>query len=96
MPRYLVAVDAPAESSPPARLIAGATTQFRVRSHDRVGNESVSEIVSYTNVIPGNQDADGMPDDWQQRHGLNPDSPADGPTDADGDGLTDLQEYLLQ
>jgi hypothetical protein len=80
----------------PARLLPGATTQCRVRSYDRVGNESVSSILSFNNTIPGDRDADGMPDDWEQRHGLNPDSPADGPTDADGDGLTNLQEYLLE
>ena len=79
-----------------ARLLAGATTQFRVRSYDRVGNESVSSVVSYVPVIPGDGDADGMPDEWEQRYGLSPDSPADGSSDADGDGLTNLQEYLLQ
>jgi len=96
LPRYLVVAEAPTESSPPARLIAGATTQFRVRGYDRVGNESVSSILSYTSVIPGDRDADGMPDDWEQCYGLNPDSSTDGSMDADADGLTNLQEYLLQ
>jgi alpha/beta hydrolase family protein DUF900/thrombospondin type 3 repeat protein len=37
---------------------------------------------------------DGIPDDWKSAHGFNPaDSIAD--LDSDGDGLTNLQEFLL-
>lgn len=39
-------------------------------------------------------DGDGMPDAWEIAHGLNPDNPADANTDADADGVTNLQEYL--
>ena len=39
-------------------------------------------------------DGDGMPDGWEVRYGLDPLSPADGPTDKDGDHLTNLQKYL--
>ena len=37
-------------------------------------------------------DADGMPDDWEMRHGLNP-WVNDADIDSDGDGLTNLEEY---
>jgi len=39
-------------------------------------------------------DGDGMPDSWELRNGLDPLSPADASLDNDGDGLTNLEEYL--
>ena len=46
--------------------------------------------------IGGNpdRDGDGMPNDWEQLYGFNPDNPADALQDADGDGFTNVQEYL--
>lgn len=43
---------------------------------------------------PSDRDHDGMPDDWETRHGLNPDDAADGSADADGDGYTNLEAFL--
>ena len=39
-------------------------------------------------------DRDGMPDTWEKMHGLDPADPADRNGDADGDGYTNLEEYL--
>ena len=39
-------------------------------------------------------DNDGMPDVWENKYGFNPSNSADGITDADGDGYTNLEEYL--
>ena len=36
-----------------------------------------------------------MPDAWEIANGLNPYDPSDASLDPDGDGLTNLQEYLL-
>jgi hypothetical protein len=38
-------------------------------------------------------DADGMPNDWETRHELDPQNPADAGFDPDKDGLTNRQEY---
>ena len=43
---------------------------------------------------PRDSDGDGMPDAWERRHDLNPRDPADGPGDRDGDGYTNVEEYL--
>ncbi len=40
------------------------------------------------------RDFDGIPNDWEMAHGLNPDDPADAAGDGDRDGLTNLAEYL--
>lgn len=39
-------------------------------------------------------DGDGMPDWWEQEHGLNPLNPEDRNHDGNGDGYTNLEEYL--
>jgi T5SS/PEP-CTERM-associated repeat protein len=39
-------------------------------------------------------DGDGMPNGWEQSHGLDPLNAADGNVDSDGDGFTNLQEYM--
>jgi hypothetical protein len=40
------------------------------------------------------QDGDGIDDDWELEHGLDPDDSTDADEDADGDGMTNLEEYL--
>jgi hypothetical protein len=39
-------------------------------------------------------DGDGMPGAWERQRGLNPDNPSDGAADANGDGYTNLEDYL--
>jgi hypothetical protein len=39
-------------------------------------------------------DGDGMPDVWETGYGLDPTNPVDAALDADGDGTSNLQEYL--
>ncbi len=40
------------------------------------------------------RDRDGMPDDWESRHGLDSSDPSDGTRDRDRDGYTNLEEWL--
>jgi len=43
---------------------------------------------------PQDSDRDGMPDDWEKQHGLDTNDPADRNADTDGNGYTNLEEYL--
>ncbi|UCD30253.1 MAG: pectate lyase [Planctomycetota bacterium] len=43
---------------------------------------------------PVDSDLDGMPDTWEKIHSFNPDNPSDNNRDVDGDGYTNIEEYL--
>jgi hypothetical protein len=69
-------------------------------------NTSVSVVVSNpvarlgigsaiaTIVVAPDRDHDGLPDAYETQFGFAPDDPRDATSDADGDGMTTLQEYL--
>jgi T5SS/PEP-CTERM-associated repeat protein len=53
--------------------------------------------IMYRNLIlnpDADPDVDGIPSGWEQAHGLDPLDPFDAEADADGDGMSNLQEYL--
>ena len=39
-------------------------------------------------------DGDGMSDDWEKKHGLNPNDPSDASGDLNGDGYTNIEEFI--
>jgi pectate lyase len=43
---------------------------------------------------PADTDLDGMPDDWERQHHFDPRDAADAAQDADGDGYTNVEEFL--
>ncbi len=45
-------------------------------------------------AVPPDTDGDGMPDEWESGHGLDPRDAADGSKDQDRDGYTNVEEYL--
>lgn len=45
-------------------------------------------------TAPTDSDSDGMPDEWEKKYGLNPNDAADNAQDKDGDGYTNVEEYL--
>ncbi len=52
-------------------------------------------VVKRVNVALGGDDTDGdgIPDSWEQEHGMNPNDIVDGYEDFDSDGLSNLEEY---
>ncbi|RPJ56454.1 MAG: pectate lyase [Acidobacteria bacterium] len=49
-----------------------------------------------TGPVPVDKDNDGLPDAWEELHGLDPDNPSDHAADRDKDGYTNLEEYLQE
>jgi hypothetical protein len=74
----------------------------RVIDHLRSGNggliDDASEVGGWPVLEGGparpDTDGDGMPDEWEGQQGLNPKDVYDGNGDVDGDGYTNLEEYL--
>jgi hypothetical protein len=61
---------------------------------DGDGLNNLAEVTTHqTNPLKRDSDDDGMPDDWEILHGLNPNDSADAHLDHDNDGLTNLEEY---
>jgi pectate lyase len=57
-----------------------------------------SEVGGWPDLPAGmpyqDSDHDGMPDTWETRYGFDPNNPSDASDDADGDGYTNIEEYL--
>jgi pectate lyase len=79
-----------------ARVIESVRT-----GRPKVGNGIINdpaEVGGYPEykggTAPADADHDGMPDAWEKEHGLDAADAGDGAADADGDGYTNLEEYL--
>lgn len=59
---------------------------------DGVGNNS--DAFPFDSRYSVDSDSDGMPDAWEIQFGLDPNDPADAAMDADGDGVSNLEEFL--
>ena len=80
--------------------IRTATARYGT-SFDGGGNgiiDSQSEVGGWPKLksepAPADGDHDGMPDQWERDHQLDPHHSQDGPEDGDGDGYTNLDDYL--
>jgi pectate lyase len=67
---------------------------------DGTGNHIVSqdEVGGWPTYDPGqpptDTDHDGMPDAWELAHGLDPNNPSDANADRNGEGYTNIEEYI--
>ncbi|MGQ4891684.1 MAG: hypothetical protein ACP6IP_04250 [Candidatus Njordarchaeia archaeon] len=60
----------------------------------KVGAKSTISPPSPQPPSTTDSDGDGLPDEWEIEHNLNPNDPTDATLDNDNDGLSNLEEYL--
>jgi hypothetical protein len=82
----------PRRDSVDTRLVAA------VRTHTGHVIDSQTQVGGWPELrsepAAADADDDGMPDAWEQQYGLNAHDAADGAKDEDGDGYTNLEEFL--
>ncbi|MCF7803319.1 MAG: T9SS type A sorting domain-containing protein [Candidatus Marinimicrobia bacterium] len=78
------------------RVDADIVSQFRNGTGEII--DKVSDAGGYPDyqsaTPPPDEDGDGMADSWETENGLNPSDGSDGAADRDGDGYTNVEEYL--
>ncbi|MBP9902091.1 MAG: SUMF1/EgtB/PvdO family nonheme iron enzyme [Verrucomicrobia bacterium] len=82
----------------PRRDAADARLMAEIRAGKGRIIDSQKEVGGWPELksapAPADTDSDGMPDEWERHFGLDPSNPTDGSQDADGDGYTNLEEFL--
>ena len=74
-------------------LAPGTTYHYRLLGANETGTTDGGDR-TFVTTVSVDSDGDGIPDDYELAHGLDPHNPADGSADSDGDGMTNYQEYL--
>lgn len=78
-----------------SNLVAGSAHSFRLEYVLRDGRRSALSPEASATTWGEDANFDGLPDDWQARYwGLNPLAWPPANADSDGDGATNLQEFL--
>jgi pectate lyase len=85
-------------ASLPQRDAVDARLIDHVRTHTGKMINSQTEVGGWPQLAsapaPADADHDGMPDAWENKHGLNPRDAADAGIDSDKDGYTNIEEFL--
>jgi hypothetical protein len=82
-----------------ASSVPNAIAALMLEVRDRTGRQidSQRDVGGWPELeslpAPRDNDDDGMPDSWERKHGLDPRKP-DGDADRNGDGFTNLEEWL--
>ena len=71
------------------------TILLRVIGADSSGEGVASAPQAYEVLANADSDGDGISDDWEIEHSLNPEDPSDALTDHNGNGIKNLLEFAL-
>jgi hypothetical protein len=66
----------------------------RVLTDSEIADLAKTALSELLGAIPGDADKDGMPDEYEIANGFNPNDPSDAAKDFDGDGVSNLNEFL--
>lgn len=86
------AVGVPGTAVHAAEIIASDLSDPDSTPDNQIQGEDDSATVETD--VNADADHDSMPDWWEDRYGLNPNSAGDAATDADGDGVSNRDEYV--
>lgn len=87
----------PARDAIDARIIGEVREGTASRGDDGfvlTAKEAGGWIEMKSGPVEADADEDGMPDSWEERHGLSVRDASDNVEDADGDGYTNIEEFL--
>ncbi len=94
---------------PPTTIAKGSQEKAKFYGYDQKWTDQLADLVKkgfitdpsevggwpdYKGTSYKDSDGDGMPDDWETAHGLNPHDPADATTDLNGDGYSNIEEFI--
>ncbi len=94
---------------PPQKIAAGSVEKAKFYGYAQQYNEQLIELVPKGFVTDPNEvggwpeykgtpykdsDNDGMPDEWEKSHGLDPNDSSDAAADSNGDGYSNIETFI--
>ena len=94
---------------PPMQIAKGSQEKAKFYGYQQKFTDELAELVTkgfvtdpsevggwpeYKGTPYKDSDGDGMPDDWETKYGLNPKDAADAIDDLNGDGYTNIEDFI--
>ena len=95
---------------PPIHIAKGSQEKAKFYGYDQKWTEQLADQVTkgfvtdpsevggwpeYKGTPYKDSDGDGMPDDWEKVHGLNPKDASDATSDLNGDGYSNIEKFIF-